>query len=92
MSEEANKLLKAFDKAIQNKEKGKFGKEDINAIYEAAKETFDFRRDLDPALIDQIRDKWVKLAEGHIDKGGATKKLQGTSRAEAIRSVLQQCL
>jgi hypothetical protein len=90
--QQVDKLLKAFDKAIKNKEKGKFGKDDINEIYEAANEAFDFQYDLSQDQIDKIRDKWVTLAEEKIDKSGATKKLQGTSRAEAIRSVLQSML
>jgi len=92
MSQEFDSLIKAFDKAIKRKGEGKFGKSDINEIYESAKQVFDVGRDLAQDQIDKIRDKWVELAEGKIDKAGATKKLQGTSRAEAIRSVLQNLL
>lgn len=92
MPQEFDNLIKAFDKAIKKKSEKKFGKDDINEIYEAAKKVFDVGRDLAQDQVDKIRDKWVELAEGKIDKGGATKKLQGTSRAEAIRSVLQNML
>lgn len=88
MSEEFNKLLKNFDKAIEKKEKGKFGKDDVKNIYSSASKVFDGETYLEPKQIEQIRDKWVTLAEGKIDKGNALKKLQGTSRAEAIQSVL----
>ena len=92
MTQEFDNLLKAFDKAIKKKSEDKFGMEDINEIYEAASKVFDVGRDLAPDQINKIRDKWIELAEGQIDKSGATKKLQGTSRAEAIRSVLKNLL
>lgn len=92
MSQAFDNLIKSFDKAIEKRAKDKFSQEDIDEIYQASKEAFDVRWDLDQSQIDQIRDKWVKLAEGHIDKAGATRKLQGTSRAEAIRSVLKSLL
>ncbi|MCP5508253.1 MAG: hypothetical protein H7A37_08165 [Chlamydiales bacterium] len=88
MSEEFDNLVKAFDKALQKKEKGSFGKSEVKEIYSAASTLFDGTIQLDQQQIEQIRDKWVKLAEGRIDKGNAMKKLQGTSRAEAIQSVL----
>lgn len=92
MSVEFNNLLNSFEQAIKRKEKGKFGKEDVDAIYKAASKAFDTEHDLNPQQINQIRDKWVTLAGEHIDKGRAQKKLHGTSRAEAIRSVLQNML
>ena len=92
MPQEFDDLLKAFDKAIKKKNEGKFGMEDIDEIYEAASKVFDVGRNLAQDQVDKIRDKWVELAEGRIDKSGATKKLQGTSRAEAIRSVLKNLL
>ena len=92
MSQELNDLVKSFEKAIKNKEDGKFGKDDVSAIYQSAHKVFDGRYNLSPAEMGQIRDLWVKLAEGKIDKGRAAKKLQGTSRAEAIQSVLSSML
>jgi len=92
MPQEFDNLIKAFDKAIKNRDGDKFGMDDINAIYDAASKVFDVGRDLPQNQIDKIRDKWVELAEGKINKSGATKKLQGTSRAEAIRSVLKNML
>lgn len=88
MSEAFNQLVSSFDKAIQKKEKGKFGKEDVKDIYKSASKLFDGETYLEPQQVEKIRDKWVTLAEGRIDKGNAMKKLQGTSRAEAIQSVL----
>ena len=90
--EQVNKLLEAFDKAIEKKSDGKFSKEDVQQIYSAASTVFDGSYNLSPEQISQIRDRWVKLAEGVIDKGRAMKKLQGTSRAEAIQSVLNSML
>lgn len=92
MSQAFNDLIKSFDKALADKEKGKFDKEDVKEIYEAAHVLFDGKVNLTQSQIEQIRDRWVKLAEGKIDKGGAIKKLHGTSRAEAIRSVLLSSL
>jgi len=92
MTQEFDDLLKAFDKAIKKRGEGKFGAKDIDEIYQAASKVFDVGRDLAPDQINKICVKWVELAEGKINKGGATKKLQGTSRAEAIRSVLKNLL
>lgn len=92
MSEAYNQLLNAFKKGIEKKEAGKFSKEDVKQIYKAASNLFDVDVNLDQSEIDQIRDKWVELAGGKIDKASATKKLQGTSRAEAIQSVLLSSL
>lgn len=88
MIEKFNNLLSSFDKALENKEKDKFGKEDVEKIFSAASELFDGAVNLDDKQIGQIRDRWVKLAEGRINNAGAMKKLQGTSRAQAIQSVL----
>jgi len=88
MADAFNDLLKSFDRGIQKKADGKFGKEDVAEIFQAASNLFNVDIFLDQHQIEQIRDKWVKLAEGRIDKGNAMKKLQGTSRAEAIQSVL----
>lgn len=88
MSEEFNTLIKNFDKAIQKKEKGKFDKSDVKEIYKAASDLFDGEKQLDQKQKEQIRDRWVTLAPEKIDKGSAMAKLQGTSRAEAIQSVL----
>lgn len=92
MSEHFNALVKAFDKALKKKEDGKFNKDDVKEIYQAAHQLFDGETYLDQKQVEQIRDRWVKLAEGKIDKGSAMKKLQGTSRAEAIQSVLLSSL
>ncbi len=92
MSEQFTDLLKSFDKAIKNKEKGKFGKKDVKEIYSAASSLFDGETYLDPQQMEQIRDRWITLAEGKIDKSHAMAKLQGTSRAEAIQSVLLSSL
>lgn len=92
MSVEFNTLVKSFDSAIKKKEDGKFGKDDVKEIYKAASSLFDGETFLDQKQLEEIRDKWVKLAEGRIDKGNAMKKLQGTSRAEAIQSVLLSIL
>lgn len=88
MSEEYQQLLSSFDKAIKNKEAGKFAKSDVLEIYRAASTLFNGELSLNQQQLEQIRDRWVTLAEGKIDKNGAMKKLQGTSRAEAIQSVL----
>ncbi len=92
MSVEFNELLNSFDKGIKKKEEGKFGEEDVQNIYSAASKLFDGSTYLDQNQIIQIRDRWIQLAEGKIDKSKAMKKLQGTSRAEAIRSVLLSSL
>ena len=92
MSQELNELLSSFEKAIEHKEMGKFCKDDVDAIYQSAHKVFDGRYDLSRDEVGKVRDLWVKLAEGKIDKGRATKKLQGTSRAEAIQSVLSSML
>lgn len=88
MTESFNKLIQSFENGIKKKEKGNFTKDDVKEIYKAAVQFFDVSRDLDPKQIEQIRDKWVQLAAGKLDKGGAMKKLQGTSRPDAIQSVL----
>ncbi len=88
MHEDYDNLLKSFEKAIKKKEKNKFSKEDVKDIYKAASKLFDGTVILEQNQIEQIRNKWVRLAEGRIDNGNAMKKLQGTSRAEAIQSVL----
>lgn len=88
MSDQFNELLKSFEKAIKNKEAGSFGIDDVKTIHKAASGLFDGQAYLDDKQIERIRDMWVKLAEGRIDKGNAMKKLKGTSRAEAIQSVL----
>lgn len=88
MQAEYNNLLISFDKALQNKENKKFSKEDVKDIYASASKLFDGAIILEPSQMEKIRDKWVQLAEGRLDKGNAMKKLQGTSRAEAIQSVL----
>ena len=75
-------------KAIEKKENGTFTKEDVKEIHRAASQLFNVDSYLDQKQLEQIRDKWVLLAAGKIDKGNAMKKLQGTSRAEAIQSVL----
>ncbi len=92
MSETYHQLLQAFDKAIQKKAKGKFGKSEVKEIYKVASELFDVDVFLDQKQLEKIRDKWVELAEGKLDKASAMKKLQGTSRAEAIQSVLLSML
>lgn len=88
MSEEFINLLKNFDRAIEKRQSGKFGKEDVKNIYNSATKVFDGEKQLGSHQIDQICEKWVALAEGKIDKPHALKKLKGTSRAEAIQSVL----
>lgn len=92
MPEGFKELISSFDKALQKKEKNKFGKDDVKEIYSAAHKLFDGEVNLSSQQIEEIRDRWVKLADGKIDKGGAMKKLQGTSRAEAIQSVLLSSL
>ncbi len=92
MSEAYNKLLKSFTKGVEKRGEGKFDKNDVKEIYKAASSLFDVDVNLDPKQLEQIRDKWVELANGKIDKGNAMKKLQGTSRAEAIQSVLLSSL
>jgi hypothetical protein len=92
MTEAYNNLLKKFDQAIQKKEANKFSKGDVKEIYAVASVLFDGSVYLEQAQLEQIRDKWVVLAAGKLDKGNAMKKLQGTSRAEAIQSVLLSTL
>jgi len=90
--QDVDQLLKAFKKAIEKKKDGKFGEADIQEIYAASDKVFDAQSFIDQAHIDKIRDHLLELAEGHIDKGAANRKMQGTSRAEAIRSVLKSML
>ncbi|MEC7839706.1 MAG: hypothetical protein VX777_06675 [Chlamydiota bacterium] len=92
MSEEYNAFLKSFKKALKKKEAGKFGVEDVKAIHKTARNLFDGETYLDQGQLCEIRDTWVQLADGKIDKASAMKKLQGTSRAEAIQSVLMSSL
>ena len=92
MDEKFNNLLKSFDEALKKKEKNKFGKEDVKNIYAAASDLFDGTINLEQSQMEQIRDKWILLADGKLDKGNAMRKLQGTSRAEAIQSVLLSAL
>jgi len=92
MTDEFNNLVQSFDQALQKKEKGKFKKDDVKKIYQAASKLFDGEVRLSSDQIEKIRDKWVELADGRIDKGNAMKKLQGTSRAEAMQSVLLSSL
>lgn len=92
MSEQYNDLLNSFKRALKNKEKGKFSRDDVKKIYQSASKLFDGEVHLEQSQLDQIRDKWVELADGKIDKGNAMKKLQGTSRAEAMQSVLLSSL
>ncbi len=89
MEQDFEKLIQAFDKAIKKKEKGSFGKSEIKEIFEASQEFFNKHDYVDAKYLEKLRDKFVTLAEGRIDKAGAMKKLQGTSRPEAIRSVLE---
>lgn len=92
MHEEYSNLIKAFNKALKKKEKKQFSKADVKEIYSAASKLFDGSISLESNQIQDIRDKWVELADGKLDKGSAMKKLQGTSRAEAIQSVLLSSL
>ena len=92
MHEAYNKLLKSFDKAIEKKEDNKFSKEDVKDIYAAASQLFDGTITLEQSQIEQVRDKLIRLADGRLDKSNAMRKLQGTSRAEAIQSVLLSTL
>lgn len=83
-------LIQLFDKAIENKKKGSFGKSDIEAIFHAAEDFFlKHRTYVDPKQLDKIRDKWLVLAEGRIDKAHVEKKLRSGDPAHAIRSVLE---
>ncbi len=92
MHEAYKNLLSSFDKAIQKKEDNKFNKEDVKDIYAAASQLFNGSIILEQNQIEQIRDRLIRLAEGRLDKSNAMKKLQGTSRAEAIQSVLLSTL
>lgn len=92
MSVEFNTLMQSFDTAIKNKEQGKFSKEDVSKIYDASSHLFKDSRFVEDKQLMLIRDKLVALSDGVIDKGRAMKKLQGTSRAEAIKSVLDRTL
>lgn len=92
MPEGYNELLKSLKKGIEKRKEGKFEKDDVKEIYKAASTLFNVDVYLDPKQLEEIRDKWVELADGKIDKGNAMKKLQGTSRAEAIQSVLLSTL
>ncbi len=87
-----NELIAAFDEGIKKREKGKFSREDVKKIYSAASAFFDVEVSLNQNQLEQLRDRWIELADGKIDKGNAMKKLQGTSRAEAIQSVLLSSL
>lgn len=89
MSAEMDALVAAFDHALARKQEGKFDNSDIQKIFDAANKLFAEGRPVDRADLIKIRDKWVALAEGKIDNARAMKKLQGTSRAEAIQSVLK---
>ncbi|GEM_PF-2402438 len=92
MSNSYNDLVKCFNEGIKKREKGNFDKDDVKAIYKAASDLFDVDVNLDRKQLEEIRDKWIALADGKIDKGNAMKKLQGTSRAEAIQSVLMSSI
>lgn len=92
MSDSYQDLVKSFEEGIKKREKGKFDKKDVKEIYKAASDLFDVDVDLNRKQLEEIRDKWIALADGKIDKGNAMKKLQGTSRAEAIQSVLLSSL
>ncbi|MCB1113706.1 MAG: hypothetical protein KDK62_03010 [Chlamydiia bacterium] len=92
MFEAFDKCLKSFDDALKKKEKGKFNKDDVKKIYEAAHELFDGRIELNNQQIHQLCDRWVEIAGDKLDKGAALRKLHGTSRAESIQSVLLSTL
>ena len=83
-------LIQAFESALKKKEKGSFTKDDVKQIYEKSRPAFD--QHINDVDLIKIRDKFVALAEGRIDKNSALKKLQGTSRPEAIQSVLLNCI
>lgn len=83
-------LIQAFEKGIENKKKGTFGKADVDSIFHAAEEFFlKHRTYVDPKQLEKIRDKWLAIAEGRIDKAHIEKKLRGGDPAHAIRSVLE---
>ena len=92
MQEQYDSLLKSFDKALKKKEQKQFSKADVKEIYAAASNLFDGSITLTTNQIEQIQSKWVALADGKLDKSNAIKKLHGTSRAEAIQSVLLSAL
>lgn len=92
MAAEFDKLLDSFDKAIERREKNKFDKTDVEEIFEAANQFFRDDRSVDEKELTKIREKFVELAKEKIDRGRATKKLHGTSRAEAIKGVLNSLL
>ena len=92
MTQEYDQLLSSFDKAIQRREKGQFDKSDVEDIFEAANQFFRDDRSVNEGELTKIREKFVELAKEKIDRGRATKKLHGTSRAEAIKGVLNSLL
>lgn len=88
MTEGLNEILTLFDQAIKKKEKKSLGKSDIEKIHQSTVPFFQRHEHIPDDELIKLRDKWVELAGEKIDKGRAMKKLQGTSRAEAIHSVL----
>ena len=88
MTEGLGELLALFDQAIKKKEKNSLDKSDIEKIHQKAVPFFQKHEFIPDDELMKVRDKWVELAGEKIDKGRAMKKLQGTSRAEAIHSVL----
>lgn len=83
-------LIQALDQGLQKRQKGSFGKPDVENIYKEAREFFNKYSYVEPKKLDTIAAKWVELSNGKIDKGRAMKKLQGGGCADAIKSILMQ--
>ncbi len=85
-------LMDAVDLGLKDKGADGFTQVDVDRIYEAANELFQTNIDLSQDDLNQVAKKLSDLTDGRVNKGTVMKKLQGTSRAEALRSVLVNAL
>ncbi|MBB64617.1 MAG: hypothetical protein CMO81_06090 [Waddliaceae bacterium] len=92
MSQQYKELMDCLQAAIDAQKGDKLSKSDIKKVVYSAHNFFDGGHHVEQKQLEEIRDAWVELAEGKIDKARAMKKLQGTSRAEAMGSVLSNLI
>jgi len=85
-------LVDAVDLGLKDKGDQGFTQADIDRIYEAANQLFDSNIDLSMDDLNELSRKLSDLTDGKVNKGTVMKKLQGTSRADALRSVLANAL